>query len=123
MLKNTANTVSIPLKIIFDYSIQTSTFPDHWKLAKVMSLFKNGNKSLVLLSSTFDMEQKKLFRRLHLSISSTYKISLNIKKASGHDLISHHMLKNTANTVSIPLKIIFDYSIQTSTFPDHWKLA
>jgi hypothetical protein len=49
--------------------------------------------------------------------------SLNIKKASGHDLISHHMLKNTANTVSIPLKIIFDYSIQTSTFPDHWKLA
>jgi hypothetical protein len=49
--------------------------------------------------------------------------SLNIKKAYGHDLISHHMLKNTANTVSIPLKIIFDYSIQTSTFPDHWKLA
>jgi hypothetical protein len=47
MLKNTANTVGIPLKIIFDYSIQTSTFPDHWKLAKVMSLLKNGNKSLV----------------------------------------------------------------------------
>ena len=48
MLKNTANnTISIPLKIIFDYSIQTSTFPDHWKLAKVMSLFKNGNKSLL----------------------------------------------------------------------------
>ena len=50
--------------------------------------------------------------------------SLNIKNASGHDLISHHMLKkNTANTVGIPIKIIFDYSIQTSTFPDHWKLA
>jgi hypothetical protein len=32
---------------LFDYSIQTSTFPDHWKLAKVMSLFKNGNRSLV----------------------------------------------------------------------------
>jgi hypothetical protein len=46
--------------------------------------------------------------------------SLNIKiKASGHDLISHHMLKNTANTVSIPLELIFDCSIQTSTFPDH----
>ena len=47
MLKNTATTVSLPLTIIFDYSIQTSTFPDHWKLAKVMLLFKNGNKSLV----------------------------------------------------------------------------
>jgi hypothetical protein len=75
------------------------------------------------------MEQKKLFMRLHLSISSTYTIryikvpKYKKKKASGHDLISHRMLKNTANTVSIPLKIIFDYSIQTSTFPDHWKLA
>jgi hypothetical protein len=49
-------------------------------------------------------------------------MSLNIKKkkkkkkASGHDLISHHMLKNTANTVSIPLKIIFDY-LRTATSP------
>jgi hypothetical protein len=58
MLKNTANTVSIPLKIIFDYSIQTSTFPDHWKLAKVMSLFKNGNKSCHTLSNAFDISQK-----------------------------------------------------------------
>ena len=38
------------------------------------------------------------------------------KKASGHDSISHHMLKNTANTVSIPLKIIFDY-LKTATSP------
>jgi hypothetical protein len=42
------------------------------------------------------------------------------KKASGHDLISHHtcMLKNTANTVSIPLKIIFDY-LKTATSPTY----
>jgi hypothetical protein len=52
----------------------------------------------------------------HMKEISDILKSLNIKKASEHDLISHHMLKNTANTVSIPLKIIFDYSIQTSTF-------
>jgi hypothetical protein len=40
-----------------------------------------------------------------IEISDILK-SLNIKRASGHDLISHHMLKNTANAVSIPLKII-----------------
>jgi hypothetical protein len=41
--------------------------------------------------------------------SSDILKSLNIKKkATENDLISHHMLKNTANTVSIPLKIIFD---------------
>jgi hypothetical protein len=35
-------------------------------------------------------------------------------------LISHHtcMLKNTANTVSIPLKIIFDY-LKTATSPTY----
>jgi hypothetical protein len=32
---------------IFQLTLQTSTFPDHWKLVKVMSIFKNGNKSLV----------------------------------------------------------------------------
>jgi hypothetical protein len=29
------------------------------------------------------MEQKKLFRRLHLSISSTYKISFSVSKRGG----------------------------------------
>ena len=38
---------------------------------------------LQLLSSKFDMEQKKLFRRLHLSISSTYKISFSVSKRGG----------------------------------------
>jgi hypothetical protein len=31
----------------------------------------------------FDMEQKKLFRRLHLLISSTYKISFSVFKRGG----------------------------------------
>ena len=38
---------------------------------------------LQLLSSKFDMEQKKLLRRLHLSISSTYKISFSVSKRGG----------------------------------------
>ena len=51
--KNTANTVSISLEIVFDYSIQTSTFPDHWKLAKVMSLFKKWQQVLSILLSIY----------------------------------------------------------------------
>jgi hypothetical protein len=43
----------------------------------------NSFGGLQLLSSTFDMEQKKLFRRLHLSISSTYKISFSVSKWGG----------------------------------------
>ena len=33
--------------------------------------------------------------------------SLKINKASGLDTISHHMLKQTVNSISIPLLIIF----------------
>jgi hypothetical protein len=35
------------------------------------------------LSSKFDMKQKKLFRKLHLSIPSTYKISFSVSKRGG----------------------------------------
>jgi hypothetical protein len=61
MIVGTCNRSLKIKKIIFDYSIQTSTFPDHCKLAKVMSLFKNGNKSLVSNYrpiSAFDISQK-----------------------------------------------------------------
>jgi hypothetical protein len=36
--------------------------------------------------------------------------SLQIGKASGGDFISHQMLKNTADTVYLPLKYIFNHS-------------
>ena len=38
---------------------------------------------LQLLSSKFEMEQMKLLRKLHLSISSTYKISFSVSKRGG----------------------------------------
>jgi hypothetical protein len=44
--------------------------------------FRNGSKSLVS-TSKFEMEQKKLFRKLHLSISSTNKLSFSVSKRGG----------------------------------------
>ena len=49
--------------------------------------------------------------------------SLNLNKASGPDLISHKMLKGAAKAISKPITILFNRSLDESTFPDTWKIA
>ena len=46
MLKLTHSTVSYPLTKLFNLSLKTHTYPDLWKIAHVMPLFKKGEKSL-----------------------------------------------------------------------------
>ena len=48
---------------------------------------------------------------------------LNIGKAVGPDRISHRMLKATVNSVSRPLSMLFNRSINDSVFPSEWKKA
>ena len=50
-------------------------------------------------------------------------LDLDINKASGPDNISNLILKNTATSLAEPLTKIFNISLQSSTFPDNWKLA
>ena len=45
MLKHTASTVCKPLEIIFNCSLQTGRFPQMWKSAIIIALFKKGIKS------------------------------------------------------------------------------
>ena len=49
--------------------------------------------------------------------------NLNPNKASGSDGVSGHMLLLCDNSVVLPLKIIFQNILVTSTYPDIWKLA
>ena len=48
---------------------------------------------------------------------------LKLGKASGLDCVSHHLLKFTAQTVSIPLEKLFNLSLSRGTFPEQWKIA
>jgi len=48
---------------------------------------------------------------------------LKLGKASGVDTISHHMLKNTCNSVCKSLKLLFDMSLRSCKFPKMWKSA
>ena len=62
----------------------------------------------------------------HISIQCDEITSIirNLKpnKATGSDEISGRMLL-CDNSVVLPLKIIFDNILATSTYPDMWKLA
>ena len=48
---------------------------------------------------------------------------LNPNKASGSDGISGQMLLLCDNSVVLPLKIIFQNILESSAYPDMWKLA
>ena len=49
--------------------------------------------------------------------------NINPNKASGSDGISGHMLRLCDDSVVLPLKIIFENILKSSTYPDLWKLA
>ena len=43
--------------------------------------------------------------------------SLDINKAVGHDQISHRLLKGTKHTISKPLYMLFNKSLNDKKFP------
>ena len=49
--------------------------------------------------------------------------SLKLNKAVGLDNISHHILRNTAETISLPLLKLFQKCLQQSIFTSLWKKA
>ncbi len=49
--------------------------------------------------------------------------NLVINKASGPDEISHRMLKETSKSISLPLKLLFNRSLNEGIYPAIWKLA
>ena len=63
----------------------------------------------------------------HITIENEEILSLirnlNPNKATGSDEISGQMLLLCDNSVVLPLKIIFENILNSSTYPDMWKLA
>lgn len=49
--------------------------------------------------------------------------TINPKKASGPDVISHKMLKICPEKIAIPLCIIFNKSLHQCKYPSSWKIA
>ncbi|PJE77993.1 hypothetical protein CI610_03077 [invertebrate metagenome] len=72
MLKYTAKTVCRPLELLFNLSLSTGIYPDTWKFAKVIPLFKKGDRHspsnyrpISLLSSVGKTFERVIFKYLH----------------------------------------------------------
>jgi hypothetical protein len=69
-LKKCASSIAMPFCIMYNASLASGTFPDEWKIAKVVPVFKSGDNDLVdnyrpisVLST-----MSKVFRDFDLSI-------------------------------------------------------
>jgi hypothetical protein len=49
-------------------------------------------------------------------------LNLVTNKASGPDEISHKMLKETSESLCVPLYLLFNLSLNEGIYPDKWKL-
>ena len=49
--------------------------------------------------------------------------SLNPNKSSGWDNVSSHMIMICDNSISRPLKLIFENCINTGIYPNKWKMS
>ena len=48
MVKQNSNSLLVPLKCIFDLSLKSGTFPEKMKIARVTTVFKSGDTSLMI---------------------------------------------------------------------------
>ena len=71
----------------------------------------NSNPQSLFFSPTTSNEITELINKLPL------------KKSSGHDNISNVLLKRLKQSITIPLSIIFNKSLEEGIFPDEMKLA
>lgn len=71
-LKNTADTISKPLSILFNLSLSESVFPSSWKQSHIMPILKSGDKSAItnyrpisILSATSKVFEKILHTHIY----------------------------------------------------------
>lgn len=78
IIKDCAQAFVTPLYIIFNLALQTNTFPDQWKLAKIKPIFKKGDVSMIsnyrsisLLSNFAKTLEMSLYDRIFKEIKQT----------------------------------------------------
>ena len=50
VLKRICHFIAVPLSKIFNTCIETGNFPDHLKIAEIVPIFKNGKKTMFLIT-------------------------------------------------------------------------
>jgi len=104
MLKLVANKIEIPLSILFNESLTTSVFPDSWKLAHVIPIFKKRNtyfaenyRPISLLSCVGKVFERVVFKYIYnymLDLDLLYKLQSGFlpNHSTTHQLIDMYHL-------------------------------
>ena len=100
MLKNTGRSIAIPLRKLFNLSLQANSFPVLWKLAHVTPIFKKGDRSLVsnyrpisLVSCVGKTFERVIFKHVYnylITNSLIYQYQSGL--LPGHSTV-HHLIK------------------------------
>ena len=85
MLKGVSKSVFKPLCILVNISFSEGIFPDTWKLANVIPIFKKGDKSqqsnyrpVALLSCIGKLQERIVFKKLYnFLFDNNYYTSIN----------------------------------------------
>ena len=113
--------VVLPLEIIFRNILETSTYPNMWKLANVTPIFKKEDKQLVknyrpisLLPICGKMFEKLIFNSLYFYLNSNHLITPNQSGFRPGDSCSNHHFflvneihKAFENPKSLELRAVF----------------
>ena len=96
------NSVVLPLKIIFENILSTSTYPDMWKLANVTPVLKKGDKQLIknyrpisLLPICGKIFEKMIFNNLYKYLNANNLID---KYLNANNLIDKYLNANNLIT-------------------------
>ena len=105
MLKNTADTVYLPLKYIFNHSLRILKYPSCWKIANVLSLFKKGAnyRPIALLSCVGKVFERIVFKYIY-NYMFEHKLLYKFHSGfvSGHS--TSHQLIELYHTICIALE-------------------
>ena len=89
----------LPQKIIFQNILETSTYPDLWKLANVIPIFKKGDKQLIKNYRSISLHhicgkifEKIIFNNLYSYFNANYLITKNQSRFRPGDSTSKQLL-------------------------------
>lgn len=121
------NSISEDIPPLLNTIDNSLSFSDKDK-ANIFNDYFSSISTLDESNTTLPVFQSKTYNCLQFITISEQDVqdvlsNLMINKASGPDEISHRLLKETSKSICKPLTLLFNKSIQLSTYPKLWKHA
>jgi hypothetical protein len=95
-------------ELLNDYFIEQSKLPDGPLQPPTVDIVTDARLDHIIITPT---------------IVKQVLLQLDVSKSTGPDQISNKILKNCADSLCLPLSILFNKSLELGQYPSSWKLA